>query len=68
MKKERGITERESIERGNMQKGGKMKKKTKNREEVDKMVRENFLKAWYRKCTCIKTCRSDVETCIMLDA
>ena len=44
-----------------------MKKKT-NREEVDKMVRENFLKAWYRKCTCIKTCRSDVETCIMLDA
>ena len=64
MKNERGITERESIERGNMQKGGKMKKKTKNR-EVDKMVRENFLKAWYRKC--IKICPSDIETCIILD-
>ena len=65
MKKERGITERESIERGNMQKGGKMKKKTKNREEVDKMVRENFLKVWYSKC--IKICPSDIETCIILD-
>ena len=45
----RRVVERKTYKRRDV-KRRQMKKKKEMRSKIDKMVRENFLKVWYRKC------------------